>query len=309
MDSTVSAARIPLNYLIQGAIYQIDFLQQVNDYPLLYGGKILANAIRRYEELWLPLVADVGDLVVYPPLDVHWVWHCHMLAPLAYEKDCTRLVDRIPDHVLLGKDTQNFRDALSTGRVVWQQRYEEPFEIDMTSDAWIAEAARYFPKCEYDLAAAARRQKEFFYQVSLPHFREGAFLGTALERYRKYLHLKSKNPKVFLVPCYDIDLIWHTHQLHPLKYREDTHSLLGRVLNHDDSVNDRSPGSKLNQSDDITRELWKETFREDFRVSGAMFRGESPVGNLFFIHPQVLYGMSSKTGKLSVREISVSSNE
>ncbi len=113
MDSSVGAASIPLDYLIQGAIYQLDFIHEVNYYTLLYGGKILENAIRRYEELWLPLVADVGDLVVYPSLDVHWVWHCHMLAPLAYEKDCTRLVDRIPDHVLLGKHTQKYRDALS----------------------------------------------------------------------------------------------------------------------------------------------------------------------------------------------------
>ena len=28
-----------------------------------------------------------------------------------------------------------------------------------------------------------------------------------------YLYLKKKNPKTFLVPCYDMDLIWHTHQV------------------------------------------------------------------------------------------------
>ena len=34
-------------------------------------------------------------------------------------------------------------------------------------------------------------------------------------RYKMYLHLKKKNPKTFLVPCYDIDLVWHAHQVHP----------------------------------------------------------------------------------------------
>ena len=28
-----------------------------------------------------------------------------------------------------------------------------------------------------------------------------------------YLYLKKKNPKTFLVPCYDMDLIWHSHQV------------------------------------------------------------------------------------------------
>ena len=29
-----------------------------------------------------------------------------------------------------------------------------------------------------------------------------------------YLYLKKKNPKTFLVPCYDMDLIWHSHQVY-----------------------------------------------------------------------------------------------
>ena len=63
-----------------------------------------------------------------------------------------------------------------------------------------------------------------------------------------YLFLKSKYSDEFLVPCYDMDICWHTHQIQPELYQMETKDILGHVLPHDDSVNDRAPGSKLNNS-------------------------------------------------------------
>ena len=57
-----------------------------------------------------------------------------------------------------------------------------------------------------------------------------------------YLHLKSKHPDTFLVPCYDFDLVWHAHQLDPETYAADTKAILGKLMPHDDSVNDRGEG-------------------------------------------------------------------
>lgn len=65
-------------------------------------------------------------------------------------------------------------------------------------------------------------------------------------------------------------------QVHPKKYQKDTQRILGRILNHDDSINDRSPGSKLMTSDSSTRRLWAKTFGEHFSRNGAMFRGDPP---------------------------------
>ena len=96
-----------------------------------------------------------------------------------------------------------------------------------------------------------------------------------------YLYLKRKNPKTFIVPCYDIDLIWHAHQVHPQEYQADMQAILGFVLKHDDSVNDRSEGSKLNTADEITRKLWLEEFSVPFARPGSMFRGKPPQGQLF----------------------------
>merc|ERR1719414_62302 len=60
-------------------------------------------------------------------------------------------------------------------------------------------------------------------------------------------------------------------------------SILGFVLKHDDSVNDRSEGSKLNTSDEITRKLWYDQFKVPFARPGSMFRGNPPHGKLLHI--------------------------
>ena len=134
-------------------------------------------------------------------------------------------------------------------------------------------------------------------------------------RYAMYLHLKSKHPDTFLVPCYDFDLVWHAHQLDPVTYAADTKAVLGKLMPHDDSVNDRSegertppsvalgtpahhsctrtatpstpttltaptvlrPGSKLSNAAATTRRLWSAAFpAQAFDQPGCMFRGPPP---------------------------------
>ncbi len=51
--------------------------------------------------------------------------------------------------------------------------------------------------------------------------------------------------EAFLTPTYDIDLVWHAHQLCPMAYKTDMTKILGYVLNHDDTDQDRQAGSKL----------------------------------------------------------------
>ncbi|KAK7024478.1 hypothetical protein SK128_010790, partial [Halocaridina rubra] len=64
--------------------------------------------------------------------------------------------------------------------------------------------------------------------------------------------------------------------VHPLIYKKDTESLLDQLLPHDDSVNDRSSGSRLVVSDGLTRTLWVSSFGTTFRREGSMFRGDPP---------------------------------
>ena len=56
--------------------------------------------------------------------------------------------------------------------------------LPLPSPTYKANAAVALPasKLSYDVVAAALRQKDFFYQVSLPHYRLGAFRRRAVQR-------------------------------------------------------------------------------------------------------------------------------
>ena len=62
--------------------------------------------------------------------------------------------------------------------------------------------------------------------------------------------------EAFVTPTYDIDLVWHSHQLCPASYKSDMLSILGCMLNHDDTDQDRQPGSKLNTVSSQSNVWW-----------------------------------------------------
>ena len=59
---------------------------QVNDRPYLYSKSGASVAVDRYERCWLPLLMahDRNDRLLYPPLDVAWVWFVHAICPQRY---------------------------------------------------------------------------------------------------------------------------------------------------------------------------------------------------------------------------------
>ena len=95
-----------------------------------------------------------------------------------------------------------------------------------------------------------------------------------------------------MVPCYDVDLIWHTHQLHPVRYNQTTKEFLGKLLHHDDTETDRAPGSKLYDSEMKSRDLW-EAEGLSFYKSGAMYRGEQP--DTISTRPRWLYAQLARS--------------
>ncbi|KAK3720923.1 hypothetical protein QZH41_004054 [Actinostola sp. cb2023] len=161
---------------------------------------------------------------------------------------------------------------LTIGRSLWQTiNPGEPFDVDLLNPPqYIPE---YKSQLQYDIRSAAQRQSKFYYNVSLPHYKDQEFLKAAVDRYKHHLHLKKTNPQLFAVPCYDFDLIWHVHQLYPLTYFNDMKALLGFILDHDDTETDRFPGSKLYDSEMQTREAWAQSGMS-FSKRGAMYRGE-----------------------------------
>ena len=132
------------------------------------------------------------------------------------------------------------------------------------------------------IIATSERQSSFLWQVSGPSYREGAFLVAAIERYDKFLRLMGTCglDKHFYVPSYDIDLCWHTHMLVSCSaYHDETRLRAGSVVDHDDSVNERHEGSKLNVSWASTKNLWRQVFGDAGKpldAAGACYRGEPP---------------------------------
>lgn len=244
----------------------------------------------RYEKLWLPLLAglpphQVTDQV--PPLDIHWVWHCHLLSPRQYESDCRLITQgKVLDHCL----PNNIKKGLKRSEKLWSCQYpDEPFHADLNAQ----HTAPYSQRSIYNLEEAISRQRAFFYQVSLPHYTTEKYLKLAVKRYKKFLHLKKLYPLALLAPCYDFDLVWHSHQLHHSAYVKDTSSLLGVILNHDDSINDRSPGSRLDQANQAIQPLWRRVYGDSFFHPGGMYRGPPPSKQLVKVSEADFWNVSS----------------
>lgn len=110
--------------------------------------------------------------------------------------------------------------------------------------------------------------------------KDDTFLEEAVARYKGFLYLIKSNQersiKRFCVPTYDIDLIWHSHQLHPVSYCKDLVAIIGRALEHDDTDSDRTEGKKLDVGFSGTTKQWEETFGSRYWKSGAMHRGSAP---------------------------------
>lgn len=106
------------------------------------------------------------------------------------------------------------------------------------------------------------------------------FLVGAAARYKGFLHLIKRNQerslKQFCVPTYDVDLMWHSHQLHPLSYCKDMVKLLGKVLEHDDTDSDRGKGKKLDTGFTETTKQWEDSYGLRYWRAGAMYKGSLP---------------------------------
>jgi hypothetical protein len=149
-----------------------------------------------------------------------------------------------------------------------------------------ADFAKFTSTFTYDVASASSRQKGFYYNVSLPHFKSRKFLARCVDRYKKFLNLIKLNPGGFFIPCYGIDIVWHTHQRAAAAYARDCRKLMGRVLAHDDTDSDKTPGSHMFNSEVLTKTTWLKTYDEMYWYPGAMARGHKPSLDYFTTNSQ-----------------------
>ncbi|KAJ3104352.1 hypothetical protein HDU97_009325 [Phlyctochytrium planicorne] len=131
-----------------------------------------------------------------------------------------------------------------------------------------------------DLVAGVLRQRKFTSKMvgGAVDWLERDALARASVRYHKFLTLMAKEPGKFLVPTLDIDLMWHTHQLHPYKYQQYGLQNVKHIINHDDSIEQKS----LDDAFAATTRLWKRHFRERYASQAQTGKGgRNPAKSLF----------------------------
>ncbi|KAK9678359.1 hypothetical protein RND81_11G206500 [Saponaria officinalis] len=282
------AQKIAVSFdLVEAAKKHLLFLAAVDRNRHLYEDHVLQRAIYRYNAYWLPLLAKhlknpVSEDPLVVPLDCEWIWHCHRLNPIRYKFDCEKLYGRILGYHNVVSSIQ----ASSKSKIeeIWNKMYpEEPYELDINrpfSEDVMQNGPQNEKFTSYDLLAAVKRQIPFTFQISRPHMSDDLFLREAEARYKGFLHLArvnmKKNVQQFCVPTYDVDLMWHTHQLYPSYYCKDLINIVGKVLQHDDTDSDRSKGNKLDTGFTETSKQFEETFGKRYWKAGAMYRGNAP---------------------------------
>jgi hypothetical protein len=275
--------------LVEESRKHVRFLQELYTYGVLLA-PVSAKSLDRYLNQWLSLVArEIAydpEAQLVPPPDVAWLWHCHRLAPMNYERHVRSqyggvLLEACPSFSFQREDSPEEIAFLT--RDAWYAAFPyEPFFLQDKDKDEFEPPARFIDNCRdleaFDLITSTKNQSTFLWQVSGPKFSNQDFLHQAVENYHKFLKLSSVGEKALpLVPTYQIDLMWHTHILASLRgYQVDCLAIRGVKFDHDDSLNDRAPGASLDVAFRATEKLWKEAYGQEFVVAGGMYRGEPP---------------------------------
>ena len=127
---------------------------------------------------------------------LRWVWHTHMLAPSAYWSDLeASVLRRVIAHDIEGwrsdqsveswmrsdQGLESWMEGEDRSKELWRSFTDEAWELDLDINHAVDEM-KFSCGFSYDLYAACKRQAAFYYQVSLPHFREAAFLQKCIRQ-------------------------------------------------------------------------------------------------------------------------------
>ncbi|KAI0518630.1 hypothetical protein KFK09_006066 [Dendrobium nobile] len=269
--------------LVAAARRHLSFLRSVAGSPILHQPSAILYSIRRYEEIWMPMMADLSSEsssvpMLLPPLDVEWVWLCHCLDSEHYREYCVSKFGAVLDRpAILDKENEEY--AADRCRDIWNDRHpSEPFDFDfdednssvvITSDACSSRG----------IFASVAKHSELCSFFSDPFVPEIVYLVSARRRYINFLLLMKKSAvrNFRMVPAADIRLMWHTHQSFPGRYVTDMEGMgdLGRrVVGFKDQV--------TTEEAERTTRAWEVEFDEPYERAGVAMDPPSSPGRLFF---------------------------
>lgn len=101
-----------------------------DDFPKEWTNDQRRRSLNRYER-WLQLKKLNPRQRLAPTRDIDLFWHLHMLAPVAYHRDCLRNFGRILDHDGgFGKgegEATRLREVFLATAELWEKAYREPY--------------------------------------------------------------------------------------------------------------------------------------------------------------------------------------
>ncbi|KAI8548161.1 hypothetical protein RHMOL_Rhmol07G0250800 [Rhododendron molle] len=224
ISEEAAAVRVGVD-LVAAARRNLRFLRVVAESHWLQQKPTIVEAIRRYDELWMPLISDltVGSPppMVLPPIDIELVWFCHSLNPFSrhpnrlpcqfqasYARYCeSRFSKLIGKPAIFNEGNEEY--ALIRCRDIWIHKYpSEPFENELASDGSIPLVANE------DLLSLVLKQRNLYAKLSAPYMSETVYLIAARQRYKRFLCMMQRfsNLCAHLVPASDILLMWVSHQ-------------------------------------------------------------------------------------------------
>ncbi|KAJ1385576.1 Glycine-rich domain-containing protein-like [Sesbania bispinosa] len=271
----IAAIRLGID-LVSAARRNIEFLRNVTDSPWLHHTPIVLEAIRRYHDLWMPLISDLTVLdsslpMILPPFDVEWVWFCHTLNPVSYREYCERRFSK-----LIGRaeifDEENREYALMRCRQIWNSKYPfESFENEASSDSQDSDPVGL----REDVFKEVEKQRLLLCSKSAEPYRsEVVYLIAARQRYKAFLFMLQRfaheSSSSRLVPTSDILLMWLTHQSYPTVYVEDLKAL---ALDGELQKVATLPETVKEEEIEETKKLWDRAFNQPYEKAG----GEVPL--------------------------------
>ncbi|KAG8363863.1 hypothetical protein BUALT_Bualt19G0066800 [Buddleja alternifolia] len=256
--------------LVSAARRNLAFLRLVSDSQWLHHKSTILEAIRRYDQLWMPLISDLTKgsnskpPMIVPPLDIEWVWYCHTLHPANYRDYCESRFSK-----LIGKpsifDDENEEYALNRCREIWGYKFpSEPFENESDTDTNLE---YYSSVCSEDLLDQVLKQRDLYRKFSEPYYSEMMYLVAAKQRYRGFLYMVHKfanESMSCLVPTSDVLLMWLTHLSYPTVYAVDVKELEGdleKIVGVWEDVKEEDV--------EATKMLWERTFDQPYEKAGG----------------------------------------
>eukprot|EP00892_Ulva_mutabilis_P000184 jgi/Ulvmu1/10166/UM006_0121.1 len=238
-DSAIALA-VAAGGLREAVQRELTFLRQVHSHAdLLYDPEVIKLACCRYEYVWLPLL-KAGKPTV-PPVDIAFVWHCHILSQARYAAACGAAVGAAPDFIYPAttpppeEATPRLRVKLTSRAAAITSMRQSILACLPKQNGAAADGDGRGPplpplKHTEELIAAVAQHKDFFYQVALPHYRDPEFVQGAVTRYETFVSLQQgRLHEALQAPC-DIELVRRAHICMTAQQRELLRPHLRTVL-------------------------------------------------------------------------------